>query len=612
MKKILTLALGIAIAIPMLAQLPQTLSFQGYLTSDAGEPITESSLSVSFALYTASSGGTLVWGPEPQTIEVDRGIFSTVLGTVEPLDIEANAPYFLQITIGSENLPRIAVTSGLYSLSTSNAANITANTLSIANGGTNADNTTDARTNLGLTIGTDVQGFDAGLNSIAGLTTVTDQMLYLTGSDAYATTSLTGFSRTLLDDIDASAAQATLGLSVGTNIQGFDAGLSSIAGLTTAANRMIYTDGADSYATTPLTGFARTLLDDTDEATFKSTVNLETGTDIQAFDAGLNSIAGLTTSTNQLIYTTASDVYATTSLTSFARTLLDDGNAATARSTLGLVIGTNVQAQDTDLADLADDGSLSGSRVSPVFGAQTITTTAGLHVGGTSNPGTDNAIVDGTLAVGVATPNSTMDVRHGTGTPSTGDGFTVSRSNTLKWSMAVFAGGALGLYSNNTYRGEFNSSTGAYSSTSDRRVKKNISSSSSVLPLLMNLPIMEYHFKTQLKDEPKKIGVIAQDVLPIFPHLVEFSKENNLYIVDYSGFGTLAIKAIQEQQKIIESLKTELEVTKRQLSDQKSSSEKLMSSLSEQEEKIHLLFELFNTSQKEETESKSTVISEKK
>ena len=611
MKKLLTLAFGVAIAMPMLAQLPQTLSFQGYLTSDAGEPITETGLSVAFSLYTASSGGTLVWGPEPQTIDVDRGIFSTVLGSVEPLSIDANAPYFLQISIGAETLPRIAVTSGVYSLSTTNAENITSNQLAIANGGTNAANVADARTNLGVAIGTDVQGFDNGLNSIAGLTTVADQMVYLTGSDTYATTGLTGFGRTLLDDVDASAAQTTLGLSVGTNVQAFDDGLNSISGLTTSANQMIYTDGSDSYATTSLTNYARSILDDANEATFKSTVNLETGTDIQAFDAGLSSIAGLTTSANRMIYTSNSDVYATTTLTAFARTLLDDSDNGTAQGTLGLVIGTDVQAQDADLDDLADDGSLSGSRVSPVFGAQTITTTAGLHVGGTSNPGTDNAIVDGTLAVGVATPNSTLDVRHGTGTPSTGDGLTISRSNTLKWSMAVFSTGELGLYYDNAQVGFFNDSGGAYTATSDRRRKKNIVSSPNLLSKVIDIPVVEYHFNNQPETDQKEIGIIAQDVQPLFPHLVEYSAQNDLYTFNYSGLGPIAIKAIQEQQEIIESLEAELTAVKKQLSGQKSSNEKLMSRLSEQEEKIDMLFKLLNKSQ-EEIKPKPTSISEKK
>jgi len=59
---------------------------------------------------------------------------------------------------------------------------------------------------------TDAQALDAGLTSIAGLTTAADQMLYTTGEDTYATTSLSVFSRSLLDDADAATARGTLGL----------------------------------------------------------------------------------------------------------------------------------------------------------------------------------------------------------------------------------------------------------------------------------------------------------------------------------------------------------------------------------------------------------------
>jgi hypothetical protein len=84
--------------------------------------------------------------------------------------------------------------------------------LAIADGGTGASTASVARTNLGLAIGTNVQAYDAGLQSISGLTTTADQMIYTTSSDTYATTSLTSAGRALLDDADASAQRTTLGL----------------------------------------------------------------------------------------------------------------------------------------------------------------------------------------------------------------------------------------------------------------------------------------------------------------------------------------------------------------------------------------------------------------
>ena len=56
---------------------------------------------------------------------------------------------------------------------------------------------------------------------------------------------------------------------------------------------------------------------------------------IQASDATLTALANLTTAANQLIYATGPDAFAMATLTPFARTLLDDPDAATARATLG-------------------------------------------------------------------------------------------------------------------------------------------------------------------------------------------------------------------------------------------------------------------------------------
>lgn len=75
----------------------------------------------------------------------------------------------------------------------------------------------------------------------------------------------------------------------------------------------------------------------------------------------LASISGLVTAADKMIYTTALDTYAVTDLTAFARTILDDANAGAVRTTLGLVIGTNVQAFSQDLTDFVTNAVWTGA-----------------------------------------------------------------------------------------------------------------------------------------------------------------------------------------------------------------------------------------------------------
>jgi len=87
-------------------------------------------------------------------------------------------------------------------------------------------------------------------------------------------------------------------------------------------------------------------------ATTVPTAIAELDTEKQPLDAGLTSIAGLTTAADKMVYTTAADVYAVASLTAAGRAILDDADTAAQRVTLGLEIGVDIQAFDADTAKL--------------------------------------------------------------------------------------------------------------------------------------------------------------------------------------------------------------------------------------------------------------------
>ena len=93
---------------------------------------------------------------------------------------------------------------------------------------------------------------------------------------------------------------------------------------------------------------------------------------VQASDATLAALAALSISSGKLIKGTGTDTFSLIDITSAGEALLDDAAASNQRTTLGLVIGTDVQAYDADTVKSDVTATLSAGYLSDSYSGGTI------------------------------------------------------------------------------------------------------------------------------------------------------------------------------------------------------------------------------------------------
>jgi len=115
------------------AQIPELITYQGYLTDNASAPITNN-LQLTFALYNTQSGGSALWTEVHPSVAIVDGVFRVQLGSITSLSLPFDAPYWLGIKVATdpELAPRIAMSSVGYSFNSIMAEGVQDNSITTA------------------------------------------------------------------------------------------------------------------------------------------------------------------------------------------------------------------------------------------------------------------------------------------------------------------------------------------------------------------------------------------------------------------------------------------------------------------------------------------------
>jgi hypothetical protein len=97
------------------AAVPHLINYQGRLTDSTGKPL-EGTHNLTFRIYDAETAGNLLW-EETQSVLLQKGVFSVLLGGVTNLDLPFDKPYWLEIKVNNEVMsPRQRIASAGYAI----------------------------------------------------------------------------------------------------------------------------------------------------------------------------------------------------------------------------------------------------------------------------------------------------------------------------------------------------------------------------------------------------------------------------------------------------------------------------------------------------------------
>jgi hypothetical protein len=150
------------------------------------------------------------------------------------------------------------------------------------------------------------------------------------------------------------------------------------------------------------------------------------------------------------------------------------------------------------------------------------------------------------VGVGKNDPATDLHVRHYGPSDNYYNGIRLENSDGDSWRAAIKSNGDYEMYVNNgeTPKAVLSYVTGDWSSPSDRRFKKDITSLSGVLNKIAQLRPVTYHMQEQAATDPLIHGFIAQEVQEVFPEMV--TNIGDKLGLQYGQFSVIAIQAVKE------------------------------------------------------------------
>jgi hypothetical protein len=224
------------------------------------------------------------------------------------------------------------------------------------------------------------------------------------------------------------------------------------------------------------------------------------------------------------------------------------GNRTTASGFISTAMGFNTKAESYTSTAIGRYNVGGGDPTSWV------STDPLFEIGNGSSTTSNNALTvlkNGNTGFRTATPNFEIHLKQSNVSAGGSNGMAFQNTGSDIWKI-YHSGLHFSFAENGVRRAYVTASTGAYTVTSDRRLKKNITEVESVLSKINSLKVHRYLYNAQEVSAKQTIGFMAQDVQVEFPELVE-TGENGFLGLNYAGFSVIAIKAIQEQQNIIDA-----------------------------------------------------------